>query len=213
MKKIILGVAFSMMVGLSAHAGNKGTGDIGSMALDSDSYGTKTTVDYFTRSNGRGWSTLTGDWDSFQLTLNPQAIKNMNEKCRAQAPKLILNFTKLNDSKMRISVDPSSVFYGKTLASRFKENAPKLAAGDSNIWDFEAVTMKKMNLLGLTMKLNTNPADEEDLGQISLSITGTSVSLSVYNGDDDGGQSFEVRGVNDSVLYDNKMPVLEVLCH
>jgi hypothetical protein len=158
------------------------------------SYSLNASLWAFAMGNGKGWTTIRGDFQSFQMTLNPKMISG--QKCGADAPTLVLNFTKINETQTRVQVDASTVFYGRSLQQLFAGNQKTLQKGETNIFDFEAIAVQSLGLFALNLKFNTNPRDEEDFGKISLVIDDGAVKFSAYDGDDDGGQRFTAQGMN-----------------
>lgn len=193
--------------------------------LPTDGYNVSTLFSTLRMSNGKKWVEIKEDAEAeklgkgftkFQVILDTTKIA-MSDKCKTQAPILVLNVEEIAKKKTRVSVDQSSVFYGQTLEQLFSQNeakfnAPGFSNSKKNVFAFDVVAPSSMSLFGLTLKLNTNPDDDEDFGSVDLTFSDFTLGLSVYDGDDDSGRSLDIGGIN-RTQYDNDLPRLSVKCN
>lgn len=168
-------------------------------------------------SNGKGWTVLEGEnYDSYKLIINAHQAIGMTSACLTQAPILILNFKALGENRTQVQVDLDSNFYGQTLRQLFTANNKLMAEdkdidSDKNVFRYEVISAKAITLFGLYLRVNTNPKDDEEFGDIALSFSEHSIDLSVFDGDDDGGKSLVIAGAN-KYLQDTALPNLNIFC-
>ncbi|MBK7961828.1 MAG: hypothetical protein IPK04_11905 [Bdellovibrionales bacterium] len=193
--------------------------------LSTSGYNLSTLFSMLKGRSGKGWVKVVEDpeaaknhkgFTKFQVILDSSKVK-MDKKCKIQAPVLILNVEEIAENQTKVSVDQSSLFYGRTLEQLFTDNEaifsePEFSDSKKNIFAFNVVAPESMEFFALSLRLNTNPRDDEDFGTIDLLFNDYTFGLTVYKGDDDSGALFDLGGLN-RTKYDNDLPNLEVKCN